>query len=57
MAEREDRRLTEQEEYLLNRTLYLRKRRAPSARWDHDRCEFWELLYKGGLHPLPLYIG
>ena len=38
--EKKDWRLTDQEEYLLKRTLYLRKWRAPSDGWDHDHCEF-----------------
>ena len=40
MLEKEDWRLTDQEEYLLKKTLYLRKWRTPSAGWDHDHCEF-----------------
>lgn len=40
MMEKKDWRLTDQEEYLLKRILYLRKWRAPSDGWDHDHCEF-----------------
>ena len=40
MAKKDDWRLNGQENYLLDKTLYLRKRQSLRKESDHDHCEF-----------------
>ena len=40
MVEKDDWRLTGQEEYLQDATLYWKKYRPYSDTWDHDHCAF-----------------
>lgn len=53
MLEKNDWRLTYQEEYLKNAKLRKKQYKIPAPRWDHDHCEFcWEKFseYDGDLH-------
>ena len=43
MIDKDDWRLSGQENYLSGKALYFRKWKAPKKEWDHDHCEFcWE---------------
>lgn len=53
MIDKNDWRLTGQEDYLHGKILYYRKWKASSDKWDHDHCEFcWEKFssFDGTLH-------
>ena len=40
MVDKNDWRLSGQENYLKDKTLYFRKWAPPKENWDHDHCEF-----------------